>query len=60
VFPLGVWFAVLVAALMGAAKEFWDAKGHGTPEAKDFAATALGGAAGALCCVVIKSISGWF
>lgn len=58
--PLGIWFAVLVAALMGAAKEFWDAKGHGTPEAKDFAATALGGAAGALCCVVLKSISGWF
>jgi len=59
VFPLGVWFAILVAGLMGAGKELWDKK-HGTPDAKDFAATALGGAAGALCCVVLKSISGWF
>ena len=58
--PLGVWFAILVAGLMGAGKEIWDKKHAGTPDAKDFAATALGGAAGALCCVVLKSISGWF
>jgi hypothetical protein len=59
-YPIGVWFAVLTAALVGAGKEVWDKRGHGTPDPKDFAATALGGAVGGLCCVVLKSISGWF
>lgn len=47
--PLGnVVFAAAVAALLGAAKEVWDKRGHGTPDAKDFAATALGGIIGAV------------
>ena len=55
-YPIDLWFAILVAALMGAAKELWDAQGHGTPDAKDFAATALGGAVGALCCLLLTSL----
>lgn len=39
--------AAAVAALLGAAKEVWDKRGHGTPEVQDFAATAAGGAIGA-------------
>jgi hypothetical protein len=41
---------------MGAGKEVWDKRGHGTPDPKDFAATALGGAVGALCCLVLTSL----
>ena len=55
-YPIDLWFAILVAALMGAAKELWDAQGHGTPDAKDFAATALGGAVGAFCCLLLTSL----
>jgi hypothetical protein len=55
-YPLGVWFAILTAALMGAAKEVWDKRGHGTPDIRDFGATALGGAVGALCCLVLTSL----
>ena len=55
-YPLGLWLAICTAALMGAAKEVWDARGHGTPDAKDFAATALGGAVGGLCCLVLTSL----
>ncbi len=57
-YQVDLWFAILVAALMGAAKEIWDAHGHGTPDAKDFAATALGGAVGGFCCVLLGAISG--
>lgn len=53
---VSLWFAILVAALMGACKELWDAQGHGTPDAKDFAATAFGGVAGAVCCLLLTSL----
>ena len=55
-YQVDLWFAILVAALMGAAKEIWDAHGHGTPDVKDFAATALGGAVGAVCCLLLTSL----
>ena len=55
-YPVNVWFAIFVAALLGACKELWDAQGHGTPDKMDFAATALGGAVGALCCLVLTSL----
>ena len=55
-YPIDLWLGILVAGLMGAAKEIWDAQGHGTPDVKDFAATALGGAVGALCCLVLTSL----
>ena len=56
-YPLGLWFAICTAALLGAAKEVWDARGHGTPDVKDFAATALGGAVGGLCCLILETVS---
>jgi hypothetical protein len=47
--PLGnVLFAAAVAALLGAGKEIWDKRRNGTPDFYDFAATAAGGAVGAL------------
>ncbi len=55
-YQVDLWFAILVAALMGAAKEVWDKRGHGTPDVKDFAATALGGAVGGLSCVLLTSL----
>ena len=55
-YPLGLWFAICTAALLGAGKEVWDKRGHGTPDVKDFAATALGGAVGGLCCLVLTSL----
>ena len=55
-YPIDLWFAIFVAALMGACKELWDAQGHGTPDVWDFAATALGGAVGAFCCLVLTSL----
>jgi hypothetical protein len=57
-YPLGVWFAILVAALMGAGKEVWDKKHAGTPDIRDFGATALGGAVSALCCLILETVSG--
>ena len=42
---IGLW-ALPVVMLMGAAKEYWDSKGHGTPDIYDFYATALGGIVG--------------
>lgn len=44
----GALFAAAVAALLGAGKEIWDKRGRGTPDFYDFAATAAGGAVGAL------------
>jgi len=55
-YQVDLWFAILVAALMGAAKEVWDKRGHGTPDVKDFAATALGGAVGGFCCLLLTSL----
>ena len=57
-YPVDIWLGIFVAALLGACKEIWDAQGHGTPDAKDFSATALGGAVGGLCCVLLGVISG--
>ena len=46
--PLGnALFAATVAAVLGAAKEVWDKRGHGTPDVQDFFATAAGGVVGA-------------
>lgn len=47
-FPAIGFSGVMVAALIGLAKEYWDSKGHGTPDVYDFLATALGGLAGAV------------
>jgi hypothetical protein len=55
-YPLGLWFAILAAALVGAGKEVWDKRGHGTPDIWDFAATALGGVVGVFCCLVLTSL----
>ena len=55
-YPLGLWFAVLTAALVGAGKEVWDKRGHGTPDPQDFVATVLGGAVGGLSCVLLTSL----
>jgi len=46
--------ALVATAAIG--KEVWDKRGHGTPDAKDFAATALGGAVGGLCCLLLTSL----
>ena len=56
VYPQGFWLAIFCAVVVGAAKELWDKKGHGTPDVWDFAATALGGAVGGLCCLVLTSL----
>lgn len=37
------FFAIMMAAILGAAKEWWDGKGHGTVEFADFFATLIGG-----------------
>ena len=37
------------AVVVGAAKEYWDSKGHGQVEFLDFAATAGGGILGFYC-----------
>jgi len=37
------------AVVVGAAKEYWDSKGHGQVEFLDFAATACGGLLGFYC-----------
>jgi hypothetical protein len=58
VYPFGFWFALLCAVFVGAAKELWDKQGHGTPDIKDFYATALGGLIGAVLCVVFGAVSG--
>ena len=57
-YTIDLWFAILVAALMGAGKEVWDKKHAGTPDIRDFGATALGGAVGALCCLILETVSG--
>ena len=55
-YSINPWFAILVTAIIGASKELRDSLGYGTPDAKDFAATALGGVAGALCCLLLTSL----
>jgi hypothetical protein len=56
VYQLGLLVAVLVAVTLGAAKEIWDANGHGTPDAKDALATAAGGLAGAIAGALVTSL----
>jgi hypothetical protein len=44
-FIIGVfspWRGVIAAILVGAAKEWWDSKGNGTPELLDFLCTVAG------------------
>jgi len=55
-YPVSLWLGIFVAALVGAAKELRDSLGYGTPDVWDFAATALGGVAGALCCLLLTSL----
>lgn len=57
-FPLIGWGAVFCAAMVGIAKEFWDSKGHGTPDKYDFIATAIGGIVGTVACAVIGAVNG--
>jgi hypothetical protein len=51
-----VWTSIFFASFLGACKEFWDMKGHGTPDVKDFAVTTLGGAVGGLICLLLTSL----
>jgi hypothetical protein len=51
--PISIWLALGAVVVAGAAKEWWDSKGHGTPEWMDFAATVLGGVAGVTTCRVL-------
>jgi len=55
-FPLGAWTALFFACVAGAAKELWDKQGHGTPDALDFAATAIGGVVGVLISLAISQV----
>jgi len=41
--------ALIVVAVVGAVKEIFDGFGYGTPEAKDFFYTVLGGVTGFVC-----------
>lgn len=43
--PFGIVVSILLTALIGALKEYWDSRGNGQVEAYDFAATAGGGIA---------------
>lgn len=52
---LGFWVGLLAAILAGAAKEWWDSKGHGTVEWLDFAFTAFGG----LCATPLSFFIHW-
>ena len=56
VHQLGLVTAVLIAAVLGAAKEIWDRQGHGTPDKNDAIATALGGLVGALAGALVTAI----
>ena len=52
------WTSILVAGAVGAAKELWDRKGHGTPDWLDFIATLLGGALGTAVCAALVAVRG--
>lgn len=56
-YPLGIGTAIFFAAALGAAKELWDRAGHGTPDAKDWAVTALGGVVGAGLCWAVREVA---
>lgn len=43
-YGLPYWIGFGLATLAGAAKEFWDMRGNGTPDKWDFVVTVLGGA----------------
>ena len=43
---------LLAAAMLGAAKEFWDSQGHGTVELADFLYTVGGGVVGFLAAYI--------
>ena len=43
VIGIDVWWALVAVAAVGAAKEAWDAAGHGTVEFLDWLATLAGG-----------------
>lgn len=57
VYPLGIVFAVLVSAFMGAAKEVWDKNDHGTPDLYDALATIVGGLTGSAVCFAIAMVN---
>jgi hypothetical protein len=56
-FPFGFWVALFLSCFFGATKEIYDLQGHGTPDPKDFAATALGGLVGCLALAAIHAAS---
>lgn len=51
--PVMGWGSIIVATLLGMAKEVWDKQGHGTPDKLDALATAVGGIAGAVIATVL-------
>ena len=59
-YPVAGALAVVPAVVLGALKEYWDSKGHGTPDKLDFTATALGGVAGVAVCAVLQHLTGMF
>lgn len=48
-----LWWGFAAAVVAGAAKEYWDSRGHGTVDVWDFVATAAGGAVASLVCLII-------
>ena len=59
-YPVDAWLAVFAAAALGALKEYWDSKGHGTPDKYDWVATLLGGLVGVLACDIVRYLTQQF
>ena len=47
------WLGLAATVVAGAAKEYWDSRGHGTVDVWDFVATAAGGVVASLICLII-------
>lgn len=52
----GFWLGFSVGGLIGALKEWWDSKGHGTVDVMDFVFTAFGAIAGASLSVTLTRL----
>ena len=48
------WLGFAAAVVAGAAKEYWDSKGHGCVELMDFVATTAGGLLISLACLILQ------
>ena len=48
------WLGFTAAVVAGAAKEYWDSRGHGTVDVWDFVATAAGGLLISLACLILQ------